>query len=444
MIRSYNKSDNYTLDEKLTFLFRLCSFFLIFEGGVLFAINLFIQKVILSFFYFFVFSLGVVILLKSRLITTKKIIIISHSVLFVVLISCLIDKVDSNGQNSAYSYFLPLSVVSAIVFNERKTYMGGLFPLISTFLYFFFLYTKISFNSTLVTQYQGLQVFFYYFNVSFSFLSLFISIFYLSRPYKRSEKLKNYLSSAIDDECLEVFVQPKYSESKIISGAEVLLRWKHPLKGYISPDVFIPLAEESGMIKRLGIWVIEKSFELLKNIEKCVSENFTLSVNISPLQLYSDNFSLEVIKLSDRYNIKPSQIIFEVTEGVALLDRNEIKCNFIKLSNHGFNWSVDDFGTGYSSFERLFTLPVNEVKIDKSLISKIEINNKYFIIVKNIVGMSASLNIQTVAEGVETDNQFDILKSLGVNSFQGFYLSRPLSKEMFVKLIKGEFDIHGS
>jgi len=253
-------------------------------------------------------------------------------------------------------------------------------------------------------------------------------------------KMESDIHNAIAEKQFEVAYQPKVSvhDNKII-GAEILLRWNHPEIGYISPDHFIPIADETGQIIQLGEYIFQQACiqtsELWCNTQ-CCDELYSLSVNVSPRQFQQDDF-IEKIKSSlAQHKTNPCCIELEVTENI-LIENTEIAREKLQtLKDLGLKISIDDFGTGYASLRYLQQLPIGMIKIDRSFITHINENKNDLAIVKTIMTMAQNLNISVIAEGVETAEQLQIIKELGCEYYQGYYFSKPISKEEFTALLQ--------
>lgn len=227
--------------------------------------------------------------------------------------------------------------------------------------------------------------------------------------------------------------------------AESLIRWNHPEKGGISPDDFIPLAEETGLIIPLGNWVLFSAARQLQKWHESEAKDIQISVNVSPRQFYNPELVETIERMTDNYDLDPSQLKIELTEN-SLIDNpiNAIE-KLNQLRDAGFHISLDDFGTGYSSLNYLKDLPVDTVKIDKSFVSKITDNNLDHSILKGILYFINELNLDLIVEGVETLEQLKILVELGCRTFQGFYFSKALSDKEFIKyrdqILNKEFSV---
>ncbi|MGE3299035.1 MAG: putative bifunctional diguanylate cyclase/phosphodiesterase, partial [Arcobacter sp.] len=242
---------------------------------------------------------------------------------------------------------------------------------------------------------------------------------------------KDMRQALIDNEyCL--FYQPKVdlSSSKIV-GVEALIRWISPTKGFIAPNVFIPLAEENGFIKELGNWIVEEALnQHLKWKEMGIDIN--ISINISAKQLLDKSFVPKFINTLENKNINPSKIDLEITEYMFMEESKETKNNLNKLHDFGVTISLDDFGTGYSSLSYLKKFPIDYLKVDKAFLDDFNsVDGSIFL--ETIVKMGQMLKMKVIAEGVETQEQIDYLKSISCDQYQGYYFSKPLSSKDFEK-----------
>jgi EAL domain-containing protein (putative c-di-GMP-specific phosphodiesterase class I) len=243
--------------------------------------------------------------------------------------------------------------------------------------------------------------------------------------------IEKELRQALDEKQLSLCYQPQVDYHGNLIGAEALIRWNHPQKGFISPDKFIPIAEECGLIQAVGAWVLEQSFIHLKQWDKHQAHLPHLAINISPRQFYHDDFMGVLANLVKQYRISPSRIMLEFTEGL-LMNDVEVAVDKIKqLKKLGYTFSIDDFGTGYSSLSYLKHLPVDQLKIDKSFVEDITKNEDDAIFVGTIIAIAQHMNLDVVAEGVESKMELEFLKQNGCLCYQGYYFSKPLPEDQF-------------
>jgi EAL domain-containing protein (putative c-di-GMP-specific phosphodiesterase class I)/GGDEF domain-containing protein len=221
--------------------------------------------------------------------------------------------------------------------------------------------------------------------------------------------------------------QPIYKLSDgRLKGLEALLRWKHPELGMISPNEFIPIAEHNGLIIPIGEWVLRESCKMLAKIRRYGLRDLRMSINISPLQLHDPAFTSTVLGVLDENGMEPGSIELEITEHYLFNTSGTAVASLSRLRAAGVRIALDDFGTGYSSFSNLKQLPIHCLKIDKCFIEKIDLNGPERHIVESIIGLVQKLGIEVVAEGVEYEGQYQLLKDWGCDYVQGYLLGQPM------------------
>ncbi len=252
--------------------------------------------------------------------------------------------------------------------------------------------------------------------------------------------LEQDLDQALDRGELELHYQPIMAlDTNRISGFEALLRWRHPQYGLLAPNEFIPLAEETGAILRIGCWVLDQSCRQLREWQTRFAQTppLTMSVNISGVQLLAPEFNEQVAEILKRVGIAPSTLRLEVAESAWLNNTDEAVSFFQRLHTMGIQLHIDDFGAGYSSLAYLRYFPVRMLKIDQSFLSNSD-DDRNRDIVKALIAMAHDLGMETVAEGVETVEQLNRLRRLGCNFGQGYLLSRPTDKAGIGQLLEAQ------
>ena len=230
---------------------------------------------------------------------------------------------------------------------------------------------------------------------------------------------------------LRLFYQPEMGDDgRTIEGLEALVRWQHPERGLISPEQFIPIAEESGLICQLGEWVIAEACGAARRWP-----NLFIAVNLSPVQFRTTGFADRVIAIVRKARVTPAQIELEVTEGVLLDDDALVHAALTKLRTAGFRIALDDFGTGYSSFSYLRRFQFDKIKIDRSFIQHLGHQVDSAALVSAVVTIGHAMGMTITAEGVETDEQKDFLADAGCNQMQGYLFSRPVPEDEVVRLL---------
>jgi PAS domain S-box-containing protein/diguanylate cyclase (GGDEF)-like protein len=251
--------------------------------------------------------------------------------------------------------------------------------------------------------------------------------------YTRSILLENKLRNADYDDEFDLFYQPiVHSSNGKIAGFEALIRWNNPELGNITPTEFIPLAESTGLILPVGRWVLERAFNDFSKLEKAFGDIY-ISVNISIKQLLSERF-IDIIKsLIDKYKIRKNSFYLEITENI-LFDMNIENLNILsELKEKGIQLMIDDFGTGFSSLSYLQNFPVSRVKLDRSFIKKISHDEKALKMADAIVHLAHAVDLQIIIEGVETAEQYELIKNTGAGFIQGYFFGKPASCNDFIK-----------
>ncbi|WP_271274205.1 EAL domain-containing protein [Aliamphritea hakodatensis] len=251
--------------------------------------------------------------------------------------------------------------------------------------------------------------------------------------------LQSDLYRSLERDQLFVLYQPKVSmPDGRIAGAEALIRWEHGTRGVISPSVFIPMAEENGLIDPIGDWVLAAASAQKRIWEAQQVPDFVLSVNLSGRQLEDDALLDRVRDLIQQNALHASQIELEITETFLMQDISHSLELLRGLKALGVRLAIDDFGTGYSSLNYLHQLPVDTLKIDRSFVTGLGQNHEAFELVKNIIHLSHDMGKRVVAEGVETREQLDILTGLQCDEIQGFFFSPPVSADSFRELLENQ------
>lgn len=234
------------------------------------------------------------------------------------------------------------------------------------------------------------------------------------------------LRRAIANRELELHYQPKiHAPSGQITGAEALMRWKHPQRGMVGPNIFIPLAERYGLINALGNWLIEEACRQIRTWRD-QGLRMRVAINISVHQLRQADLADRIVEALQRHNIEPSLLTCEITESSAMDDTRATLQMIERLSAAGVHLSIDDFGTGYSSLSYLRQLAAEELKIDRSFVCDLETSADARAIVDAVIKLAQALGLKVVAEGVETEQQQEILRRLGCNELQGYLFAKPM------------------
>lgn len=235
----------------------------------------------------------------------------------------------------------------------------------------------------------------------------------------------------------ELWYQPQVCwESLRVTGVEALVRWNHPKSGMVPPFKFIPIAEESGFIDPLGMWIMEEAIAKLATGALSTNSELNMGVNIATPQFLDPDFSSKVLALLKKYNVEPCLLKVEITESFIMNDRETVVMHLKNLRDNGVLVAIDDFGTGYSSLSYLQDLPVDILKIDRSFVTRLTEDNFDKSIAASIIALANSLGLATIVEGVETEEQLGFIKQIGCDLIQGYYYSKPVSADELPGIIE--------
>ena len=263
----------------------------------------------------------------------------------------------------------------------------------------------------------------------------------LKESYSWNREITLSMEEAFENKEFEVFYQPKFKfEDETIIGAEALIRWNNPRKGFLPPAKFIPLFEDNGFIEKIDKFVLNNVCNFLEEWNKTKeskSNPLTISFNLSRYNIYNPNLISDLKQISRSYDIGDNKIEVELTERIMVDNPNRLIKIMDEIKKAGFSVSVDDFGAGYSSLNLLKNMPADVIKLDKDFLSSQEENKnqKERIIITSVIEMAKKLNITTVAEGVETKDQCEMLKTSGCDIAQGFYYAKPMQEKLFKEFL---------
>jgi diguanylate cyclase (GGDEF)-like protein/PAS domain S-box-containing protein len=244
------------------------------------------------------------------------------------------------------------------------------------------------------------------------------------------------LRQALAQKQFTLHYQAQFDTVRGLVGAEALLRWDCPGRGQVPPAVFIPLAEQIGLIKSLGNWVLEAACQTLVHWAALPAlSHLTLSINVSPKQFQMPDFVQSVMQCLERSGARPDRLKLELTEGMLIHDLRDVNTKMASLKAQGIGLSLDDFGTGYSSLNYLRRLSLNQLKIDQTFVQNVLTNDNDAAITRTIVALGQSLGLEVLAEGVETLEQKEFLIQIGCHAFQGYFFSKPLPLSAFESFV---------
>jgi len=262
----------------------------------------------------------------------------------------------------------------------------------------------------------------------------------LNKRLHYTEQIEN----ALKNKQFELYYQPQLDNSHHIVGAEALLRWNHPVYGYESPAVYIPIAEESELILEIGAFVLSQACEDIKRLEMMqLPDSFKqVSINISAKQLEKKEFASTIISAIEQSKISAAHLKIEITESIMMGDIELSIAHLQKLYQYGVECAIDDFGTGYCSLAYLKRFPASLLKIDRAFVCDIDNDQSNYAIANMIIELGRNLNMEVIAEGVENQQELDCLIKLGCYQYQGYYFSRPLPFDKLVEFINSSLAKH--
>ncbi|MEG0614226.1 MAG: EAL domain-containing protein [Oscillospiraceae bacterium] len=249
------------------------------------------------------------------------------------------------------------------------------------------------------------------------------------------QEIESRMDFAIENNEFEVYLQPQYSLiNERISGAEALIRWNNPEKGFLQPYRFIPIFEKNGFIVRVDYYVFEAVCKKMQEWANIGRNNVCIAVNMSRFHIHESDFVSKLLAITDKYGVSPENLEIELTETVFFDNQEKIVSVMMQLKTAGFRLSMDDFGSGYSSLNILTELPVDIIKIDREFFRTFETNEKGKQVVTTVIQLARSLKMLVVAEGVETVEQVVFLKGIDCDMVQGYYYAKPMTIEQFEKI----------
>jgi len=244
--------------------------------------------------------------------------------------------------------------------------------------------------------------------------------------FLRNVEIENKLKEAIFNRNFEMYYQPQYhSGNKKLRGMEALVRWKEDDDHMVSPSLFIPIAEKNGTIIPIGSWVLDQSLKQFAEWKKIYTDPLIISINISSLQIMKKEFLDELLMAINKYGLDYTEVEIEITESVLIEDFDNVVDKLKALRDYGIRVSLDDFGTGFSSLSYLKNLPIDTLKIDKSFVDTVMIDSATRVITETIINMVKTLGLETIAEGVEQEQQYKYLHAIGCDIIQGYLFGKP-------------------
>ncbi len=395
--------------------------------GTFWAICYFyLDRIELAFLYAMLILVGIGSLACTRRSMPIALIGIAHSMLLLVVIKSMIDVPLDGIPRSIHLYFLPLGAAAFFVFRTESRYMSLVFPGLCVLSFVLFGARLVEFDMAAYAAPVDWRFGSSVANHVMSTLLLMGVLFIHREDVNAKISQARDLARAIARGEMLALYQPQVDATGRLIGAEALVRWQHPERGLLTPNHFIPLAEESLLIRDLGVDVLRQACELLRTWDKDpVLGHVIISVNVSPVQLLDPDFPATVRSVLKATGADPAHLELELTESALSIDLDLARANMWALRSVGVRWALDDFGSGFSSLSLLRSLPVQKIKIDRQFVADAAENESGRQLLAKIIEISEVLGMSAIAEGIENESQHALLASIGCREFQGYHFGRP-------------------
>ena len=377
---------------------------------------------------FILIAAGVVsfVLVRKGKILSTFIVLATLSFIVISILSIIFDVPTVDTPRTVHIFFLLIGIGCFIGFKDEHYALSYGFPLICFLAYGFFASSLWG----IVTPYAmtaSERVFGAWVNNIIALSLIYVLFHVMQSNARQSNATEVELRRALSHNQFTLYYQPQSGKDDQVIGAEALIRWIHPTEGLIPPDEFIPLAEQIGLIRPLGHWVLGAACaQLVKWSEKPETAKLSLSVNVSAQEFNQEDYVAQVLSILERSGAQPSLLKLELTESMLVNDVDDIITKMTALKAAGVRISLDDFGTGYSSLSYLKKLPLDQLKVDQSFVREMLSSLQDEAIVRTVVSLAHNMELDVIAEGVETEEQRQFLQSIGCFTIQGYLLSRPL------------------
>jgi EAL domain-containing protein (putative c-di-GMP-specific phosphodiesterase class I) len=359
-----------------------------------------------------------------------------HLAMYLVIVEiCLVYDIPSPAApRTCHLYFLAMAFLFYVTF--RRIHLGMTYAAVLIYLATFIVFSSTSFGLPFAAPLpDGVRVVGGWVHSIVALTIMCACIYIMQSDHATRTRFGRQIATALAEGQFELYLQPQVDRTDRVTGAEALLRWRHPDHGLVPPGEFIAAAEQLGIMRLIGRWVLDAACAQIASWRSDPSTaHLTLSVNISPQQFRDANFVVEVKEIVGRHGIDPHGLELELTENIVVRDLEDVIVKMNALAEFGIALSLDDFGTGYSSFKYLKRMPISQVKIDQSFVRDMVLHARDAAIVKGIIQLGREMNLSVMAEGVETLQQRDVLLDLGCTEFQGFLFGHPVPASEFAGL----------
>ncbi len=352
--------------------------------------------------------------------------LVAHGIFVVVLVISIIDAPIGTVPRSVHTYFLTLAAGALFVFERSRSYRALVFPMACLAAFVAFGSGELDWLAPHASPPLRMRQLGAVSNLACA-AGLLAAILHIYRNDVNARiSLERELARAVGNGEIEVLYQPQVNASGSMLGAEALVRWRHPSGKLLTPDKFIPLAEESQLIREVGLEVLRQVCSTLRRWSHDPDlRALVVAVNVSPVQLLDPNFVAAVKQVITGEGVAPASLEFELTESALYVDTAAVRAKMHELKAFGIGWALDDFGTGFSSLAMLRTLPVTKLKIDRQFVNDAKADESSRRLLAKIVEISEVMGMVALAEGIEDAQQCEMLSAMGCRHFQGFLFGRP-------------------
>lgn len=393
----------------------------------------------LSVLFVGVMVVGVLALARSKRSDGRSILFVAHGILAAVCAISLIDAPIEWVPRSTHMFLLPLAAGAAFTFEARERYGSLVFPLICLAAFAAFAAGALDPLAPQISPPLEVREWGARSNILIA-IALLAAIFRIYRAdVGKRLRLERQLGRAVRNGEIELRYQPQVRGDGTVTGVEALARWRHPSGTLLSPDVFIPVAEESTLISDIGLEVLRQACEKLRGwSEGTRTRHLRIAVNVSPIQLMDEDFTPSLTAVIRQTGIDPALLELELTESALSTDTSVIVDKMRAIETLGITWALDDFGTGYSSLATLRQLPVRKLKIDRQFVQEAAGQDSAQRLLGKIIEISHVMHMSALAEGVESVAQRDLLIAMGCDHFQGYLFARPMPESMLEEWLKAQ------
>ncbi|MFK0332854.1 putative bifunctional diguanylate cyclase/phosphodiesterase [Rhizobium sp. NPDC090275] len=382
---------------------------------------------------------AVEILLASQGMLTIGTLLAGHIFPLFVLASCLFDSVPDGMHRAAQMHFLPVALGGYFVFRRHGIYLKYVIPALCLIGFVVFSHTSIGFHDPALVIPSSAAQAGIWINTLTAIAELAFIVTVMNADLSTRRMMDTEIRRAIANDDFQLHYQPQVNEAGKVIGAEALIRWQHARMGNVPPVKFIPLAEETGLIVPIGNWVLRTAcMQLSRWSTHPQMQHLTIAVNVSASQFRQPDFVQNVLEIVRLSGTSPSKLKLELTESIFVDNVDATVAKMNALREFGIAWSLDDFGTGYSSLSVLNSFPLGQIKIDRSFVRNMFSKASNMVVTEAIIELARKLNLQVVAEGVETVEQYKHLREVGCLIYQGYLFSPPIDIHAFDKVVSSD------